>query len=167
MNNANSEFLCNSMYKHLLDLCNEDISRKKIISIFKNKFSNVWLTLYNDVIVANEVNSEAVFISQTGIYRYLYIPEKRYISISEYFKKEYLSMAITMDLYKSTFESYIEDSKNFYLEPLVLYIDDRGESSIEITDRNLSEEYLLSLLDSLNLYHSIITNAKSSISELF
>lgn len=157
---ANAEFLCNALYKNLLDSYNNKEPRKNIISMFEKRFSHVWFTNYDDVIVAEEILGEAIFISQEGIYRYMDLTEGKYIDITTYMENEYFSLAIVTDLYSVKGDtSYIPESSRYSLEPM-LDFNDNDKSSLRLIDNIFSEEFLTKLYKSLSSYHSIIKIVK-------
>lgn len=94
--------LSNVIYKRLLDIINEEPIRKLILDRFHDKFDYVWLTLYGDVVVSVEIEGEAIFILQEGIFRYRkYIKDNNssFISLNEYLNKEFFDLSIITDLY--------------------------------------------------------------------
>lgn len=164
---ANSEFLCNIMFKHKMDVYNEDTIRQNIINVFKEEFSNVWFTIYDDIVVCCEIDSEAIFISQAGVFRYLFIPDEKYLTIEEYFKKEYFTVSIVMDIYDNKeSETYTEGALDYRLVPLISFIDYNGEAKPRITDKNLSESFLGVLLEKLSLFYSTINVVKKYYGEV-
>lgn len=157
--NFTAELMCNLIYKRNLDTLNQDPIRKDIINIFKEEFENVWFTAYDDLIVAVEMDSEAVFICQAGIFRYYNGLTNSYLSLSEYFKNEYASISIVIDIYSSD-----ENPSPYNLIPLILMLDD---GSISITDKDLSELYLTKLLDNLSVYLSLIKISQRCYDDVF
>lgn len=148
------------MYKHLLDIINEEPVRKLILNRFHDKFDYVWLTFYGDVVVAVEVEGEAVFILQEGVFRYRkYINKKdsSFIGLKEYFNKEFFVLSIISDLYEIQedflWKSYI-DFPIYILEPLISCSDE--DKSLVLFDNSLSEKYLNDLYNNLLLYYSLV-----------
>lgn len=164
---ANSEFLCNIMFKHKMDVYNEDTVRQNIINIFKEEFPNVWFTIYDDIIVCCEIDSEAIFISQAGVFRYLFIPEKRYLTVEEYLKKEYFTVSIAMDIYDNKeSETYIESALDYRLVPLISFLDENGDAKPYIVDKNLPASFLGVLLEKLSLFYSTVEVVKNCYGEV-
>lgn len=150
----------NIIYKHLLDDLNKEPIRKFILDKFSSKFNYVWLTLYGDIVTAVEIENEAVFILQEGVFRYrTYIGKKpsSYISLKEYLSKEYFNLSISTDLYEIQENFSGKTQVNFpiyVLEPLISCSDD--DNSLVILDHNLSEKYLNELYTNLLLYYSLV-----------
>ena len=156
----NSELLCNMVFKHMMDIYNEQPSRLGIIDMFKKKFNNVRLTLYDDIIVCCEIESDAIFISQLGVFRYFKTESDSYMSLSEYLKLEYFSLSIYMDIYDNLSESR-ETKHKYKLIPLIWQNTKNNESTLELTDKTLSVEYLNLLHKKLSLYYLVLNESKA------
>lgn len=169
----NFNFFENMMYKNLLDILNTDPVREYILSEFKKKFTYVWISFYGDIIVAVEVNSEVIFISQEGVFRYAkYLNGEKidYINLNEYFSKQYVYMSITLDMYLSNEnnENIISNGlSSFYyvLEPLISY-DFENSNKVTLQDKSLSEIYLYKLNNYLQSYYSLVQNQMDFLAEI-
>lgn len=160
------DIMPNIIYKHLLDILNKEPERKIILDKFSSKFDYVWLTLYGDIVVAVEIENEAVFILQEGVFRYKkYIGKKplSYISLKEYLSKEYFNLSIAMDLYLNQ-ENFLDKTQiNFPMYKLETLIGYSKDKSLIILDHSLSEKYLNELYDNLISYYSLVKENNSYI----
>ena len=150
----------NVIYKRLLDNLNKEPIRKHIVDKFHSKFNHVWLTLYGDIIVAVEIEHEAIFILQEGVFRYRkYINNiaSAHISLNEYLSNEYIYMSISTDVY--TMQDIVSEHTQvnfpiYTLEPLIICSDD--DKPLSILDNNLSTAYLNELYTELLSYYSLV-----------
>lgn len=153
----NSENLCNMLFNNLLDIYNDEPTRLDIISFFLEKFDYVRLTLYDDIIVFCEIDSQAVFISQLGVFRYKDTLTKQYLSVNKYLSMEHYFTSIVLDIYAT--EEYDEKKSPYKLKQLIGF-NDNSKSGLEFLDNTLTTTYLNSLLEYLSLYLDTILKAK-------
>lgn len=154
----NSENLCNMIFKKMLDLYNEEPTRLDIVNLFSKEFENVRLTLYDDIIVFLEINGQSIFISQLGVFRYIDLSKKEYLSLADYLSLEYLKIFISMDIYCK--ESNVDELNSNLKYRLVPLIGQDEDGITKILDKNLDSEFLYSLYEYMSLYNSVLKVAK-------